>query len=91
LVTQAFSVKRKSATWNGEQGARGCAGGAGILAPGFAGDNFGGIAGAADFTLYTMLGFLRRSELKLPEIAFGISPAAIRPRGWNAWTIWSSR
>jgi glutathione S-transferase len=42
-----------------------------LLARGLDGDYFGGDApGAADFTLYTILGFLRRCELKLPEIAF---------------------
>lgn len=42
-----------------------------ILAHGFAGHFFGGDEpGAADFTLYTILGFVRRCELKLPEIAF---------------------
>jgi glutathione S-transferase len=41
------------------------------LERGLAGDFFGGDGpGAADFTLYTMLGFLRRCEqVKLPEIA----------------------
>jgi glutathione S-transferase len=42
-----------------------------LIARGLDGDYFGGDApGAADFTLYTILGFLRRCELKLPEIAF---------------------
>jgi glutathione S-transferase len=40
------------------------------LARGLAGDYFGGDAPcAADYTLYTMMGFVRRCELKLPEIA----------------------
>jgi glutathione S-transferase len=41
------------------------------IASGFAGDYFGGSApGAADFCVYTMLGFVRRCELKVPEVAF---------------------
>ena len=43
----------------------------GHLALALDGPFFGGdFPGAADFTLYTMLGFLSRCELKLPEIAF---------------------
>jgi len=53
------------------------------IARGFAGDYFGGDApGAADFTLYTMLGFLRRCELvKLPEIAL----ADLMGQKFGAW------
>lgn len=41
------------------------------IASGFAGDYFGGSApGAADFCVYTMLGFVQRCELKVPEVAF---------------------
>ena len=41
------------------------------IASGFAGDFFGGSGpGAADFCVYTMLGFVRRCELKVPEVAF---------------------
>jgi len=41
------------------------------LERGLRGEFFGGDApGAADFTVYTILGFLRRCELKLPDIAF---------------------
>lgn len=41
------------------------------IASGFAGDFFGGSApGAADFCVYTMLGFVRRCERKIPEVAF---------------------
>jgi glutathione S-transferase len=41
------------------------------IASGFAGDYFGGKApGAADLCAYTILGFIRRCELKLPEVEF---------------------
>jgi len=48
------------------------------------GDFFGGRApGAADYSLYTILGFVRRCELKVPEVALAdmIGP---RYAGWMA-------
>ena len=40
------------------------------IASGFDGAYFGGSApGAADFCVYTLLGFVRRCELKVPEVA----------------------
>lgn len=54
------------------------------IATGFAGDCFGGSnPGAADFSLYTALGMVRRCELKVPEVALAdmIGP---RYAGWMA-------
>ncbi len=43
----------------------------GFLAAGFAGDFFcGSEPGAADFSVYSILGFLRRAERRMPEVAF---------------------
>jgi glutathione S-transferase len=52
------------------------------LAPGLAGEFFAGDGpGAADFTVYTILGFLRRCATRLPEIGFD---DLIGPR-FGAW------
>jgi glutathione S-transferase len=72
LWTQAFSAKPEERNLEALGKARDAARAElALLARGFAGDYFGGDEpGAADFTLYTTLGLLRRCELKLPEIAF---------------------
>lgn len=52
------------------------------LERGFAGEFFAGdVPGAADFTVYTILGFLRRCATRLPEIGFD---DLIGPR-FGAW------
>ena len=53
-----------------------------MIASGFAGEYFGGSApGAADLSLYTLLGFMRRCELKMPEVALA---DLVGPR-YGAW------
>jgi glutathione S-transferase len=72
LSTQAFSVKPEERDASVIAAAREATKAElAHLARGLAGDFFGGDApGAADFTLYTLLGFLRRcEEQKLPQIA----------------------
>ena len=72
LSTQAFSVKPEERDASVIAAAREATKAElAHLERGLAGDFFGGDApGAADFTLYTMLGFLRRcEEKKLPQIA----------------------
>jgi glutathione S-transferase len=72
LWTQAFADKPEARDMAAVAAARDAAmAELALIARGLDGDYFGGDApGAADFTLYTILGFLRRCELKLPEIAF---------------------
>ena len=83
LLTQAFSVKPEERDAAVISAARDAAKAElVIIERGFSGDFFGGDQpGAADFTLYTMLGFIRRSQLKLPEIAFA---ELLAPR-FGAW------
>jgi glutathione S-transferase len=72
LFTQALSVTPEERSPETIAGARGAVKAELVhLERGLSGDYFGGDEpGAADFTLYTILGFVRRCELKLPEIAF---------------------
>jgi len=72
LFTQAFSVKPEERDMTAVSKAREDVRAELVhILRGLSGDYFGGDGpGAADFSLYTMLGFLRRSELvKLPQIA----------------------
>ncbi|MBK8740473.1 MAG: hypothetical protein IPM02_13525 [Betaproteobacteria bacterium] len=79
--TQAFyEPEERQAALAAGRAPRG--GGGGGIASGFAGEYFGGSApGAADLSLYTMLGFMRRCELKLPEVALA---DLVGPR-YGAW------
>ena len=71
LWTQAFSRKPEERDLAAVAAGRGAARTElERIAAGFAGDYFGGSApGAADFSVYTILGFVRRCELKVPEVA----------------------